>query len=343
MGLLRVVYIDMFHCIFYNGIEGYSIRVGKKEKDGKRIRNITIYDHTERKGNIVQIYADSGKLEMSPGRDYLNMTLYNGHRYQQILNEPEQYKTRPMMSVGFKEQLVTFDLSSFKMQKTDEDLFKNNAEMMNISQLNKAIDTLQLEKVKFYSGIQNQFSKYFNYAAFLESNKNDSINKKFISVSDFLKNTDTEHRKQIIENSINLAKSSKAYLDSKIEEKENKEREEARYEINWHSKITLSFACIVLFFVGAPLGAIVRKGGLGMPVVISVLLFIVYHSISFSCQKMVIQNKMPAFPGMWIGTLVFLPIGIWLSVKASKDSAVFELGNYTKTIGNFFKRFNKDK
>ncbi len=333
--------LNIKESIFYNGIEGYSIRVGKKEQDGKTIRNITIYDHTERKGNVVQIYADSGKLEMSPGRDYLNMTLYNGHRYQQILNEPAHYRTRPMMSLSFKEQLVTFDLSSFKMQKTDEELFKNNAEMMNISQLNKALDTLKKEKEKFNAGINNQFVKYFNSGAYKQSNKSDSLNKKYIASAEFLTTIDEQNRQQIVENAINLAKSSKSYLDSKIEEKENKLKDKARYEVNWHSKITLSVACIILFFVGAPLGAIVRKGGLGMPVVISVLLFIVYHSISFSCQKMVLQGKMPAFPGMWIGTLLFLPVGIWLSVKASKDSSVFEIGNYTQNIKKFFARFNK--
>ncbi len=327
--------------IFYNGIEGYSIRVGKKEADGKSIKNVTIYDHTERKGNVVQIYADSGKLELSQGKDLLTMTLYDGHRYQQVLNEPGHYRTRPMMNVSFKEQVITFDLGSFKMQKTDEELFKNNAEMMSIGQLNSALDTVKKEQVKIDSNIQRQFVSFFNVNAYKQSNKTDSLKLGGITVNEYLNKTDKINRTMIIENALNLAKSGKTYVEGQMEEMEQRQLEEARYLNNWHLKFTLAVACIIFFFVGAPLGAIVRKGGFGMPVVISVLLFIIYHSISFSFQKMVIQCKLPAFPGMWIGTLLFMPIGIWLSIKASRDATVFNISEYTSAISGIFRRLNK--
>ncbi len=332
--------LNIKESIFYNGIEGYSIRVGKKEKDGKTIRNITIYDHTEKKGNLIQMYADSGRLEMSPGRDLMKMTLFNGRRYQQVLSDPSHYRTRPIMNVAFKEQLVCFDLSSFKMRNTSEDLFKNNAEMMNLAQLGDAIDTVGVQRKKINGHIVQQFRQFFNVNAVKKTNKADSLNMGEQPIQQFVLGLETYKRALLVENALSIANSAKTFLEGKSDEEESKIKENARYTTNWHIKFTLPVACLVLFFVGAPLGAIVRKGGFGMPVVISILLFIIYHSISFSCQKMVLQNKMEAFPGMWVGTIVFLPIGIWLSIKASRDSSVFDISNYFQFLKKVTKSGN---
>ena len=327
--------------IFYNGIEGYSIRVGSKDVDGKTIRNILIYDHTERKGNVVQMYADSGRLEMNQGKDALIITLYNGTRYEQIVNEARDLRTRPMMTVAFEEQMVRIDLSGFKMKRTDEELFKNNAEMMNLRQLSNYIDTAKYEKKKMAKNVYQNFTSYFNQNAYRLNKKKDSLKSDFISVNDHLKKYDLQARKQIIENALNITRSSSSFLDGKIQEDESNKMEQARYEINWHGKFTLSFACIVLFFVGAPLGAIVRKGGLGMPVVISVFLFIIYHVISFSCQKMALQGKMDSAIGMWIGPLSFLPFGIWLTYKSATDSALFDSVLYIEFFQKLIAKFRK--
>ena len=150
-------------------------------------------------------------------------------------------------------------------------------------------------------------------------------------------------RSLIIDNAINAVKSSQAFLEGKKLEEEDDAKEKAKFEVNWHKKFSLSFACIVLFFVGAPLGAIVRKGGLGMPVVISVILFLIYHVISITCEKMALEGKMNSAFAMWIGPLLFMPFGIWLSYKAAKDSALFDIGVYIQPIVNFFKKFKKQE
>jgi lipopolysaccharide export system permease protein len=327
--------------IFYNEVDGYTMRVGQKDEDGQTIRNILVYDHTERRGNIVQTYADSGKIEMGAGNEFLQMTLHNGNRYQQFVNDEVQKKTRPMMSLSFKEQQVKFDLSGFKMQKTDEELFKNNAEMMNLSQLDNALDTLKKEQQKAIIQTQEQFRNYFNINAQKLSNKVDSLKLNSRSVYDYINVLDPVTKKQLIENALNMARSCQAFLESKEEQEYGDLQDEARYKTNWQSKFTLSFACIVLFFVGAPLGAIVRKGGFGMPVVISVVLFIIFHVISFSCKKLALRGEMDTFVGMWLASWVFLPIGIWLTIQASRDSSLFEIANYTQPIIRFFKRFKK--
>jgi lipopolysaccharide export system permease protein len=324
--------LNIKESVFYNGIEGYSIRVGKKETDGQTIRNILIYDHSEKRGNLVQMYADSGRLQTSGNKNAMIMTLFNGNRYQQVLNDNSDVQRRPMISASYEKQVVFFDLSAFQMKRTDEELFRNNAEMMNVSQLNNYIDTIQKEQHELSDNITENFTKFFNARAVKASRQTDSLNRNMQSIHDYLRSLDPVAKDQVIENALNQARSSSAFLDGKVHDAETNVLDKAKFEVNWHKKFTLSFACIVLFFVGAPLGAIVRKGGLGMPVVISVILFIIYHVISFSCEKMALEGKMSPVVAMWIGPLLFLPFGMWLSYKAARDSALFEVKSYFKFI-----------
>jgi lipopolysaccharide export system permease protein len=326
--------------VFYNGIEGYSIRVGKKDADGQGIKNITIYDHHEGKGNLIQMYADSGILKTSGDKEKLIMTLYNGNRYQQILNDPKDYKRRPMASFAFEKQKIIFDLSGFKIKRTNEDLFRNNAEMMNVRQLNDYVDTIKIEKEKLSLSTYINYSIYFNSKAVSVSRKTDSLNLAFISINEYISRLSPETRTQLFENALIQARSCDSYLEEKKNEFKSRSDEESKFKVNWHKKFTLSFACFVLFFVGAPLGAIVRKGGLGLPVVISIVLFIIYHVISFTAEKMALEGKMEPFFAMWLGPFIFLPFGIWLSVKAAKDSSLFDAGNYFKVLKRIF-RFKK--
>jgi lipopolysaccharide export system permease protein len=262
------------------------------------------------------------------------MTLYNGTRYQQLLSEPVDYNRRPMISFSFEKQRIVFDLSGFKIKRTNEDLFRNNAEMMNINQLNNYIDTIAVERKKLIETTFNNYSNYFNAKAITSSRKIDSLNASFISINEYLQRVGQGVKNQIFENALNQARSCDSYLNEKELDFINKTSEEAKFYVNWHKKFTLSFACFVLFFVGAPLGAIVRKGGLGMPVVISVFLFIIYHVISFSAEKMALEDKLNPTVAMWIGPIIFLPFGIWLSIKAARDSALFDASKYIQ----FFKK-----
>jgi lipopolysaccharide export system permease protein len=335
--------LNIKESVFYNGIEGYSIRVGRKEADGQTIRNILIYDHTEKKGNVVQMYADSGRLQTSGNKNALVMTLYNGHRYQQVLESNSDVLRRPMISASFEKQVVFFDLSAFQMKRTDEELFRNNAEMMNVSQLNNYIDTIKKDQVELSDNIRENFTRYYNTRAVHTSSYIDSLKIGMLSIHDYLRKLDEPTRNQLIENALNQATNGSKFLEDKINDEEKNITEKAKFEVNWHKKFTLSFACLVLFFVGAPLGAIVRKGGLGMPVVISVILFIIYHVISFSCEKMALEGQMNPVIAMWIGPVLFLPFGFWLSYKAATDSALFDMVSYTLPVGRILQRFKKKK
>jgi len=332
--------ISLKESVFYNGIQGYSIRIGKKEDDGVTIHNVYIYDHTAGLGNTAQMYAKDGQIAMTNDKKFLIMKLFNGTRYSQSIEDAKQERTRPNMIMHFKEQEVKIDLSKIKMQNTDEILFKNNAGMMNIKLLSQYNDTTIKLRQQAYKQIYKQFStSYYFQKSFAQCKKNDSLHiKEIASIDTFLTKLPALRKKNLIEGALNMARSGDSFLTSKVGEEENQIFQQANFAVEWHKKFTLSFACIILFFVGAPLGAIVRKGGFGMPVVISVFLFITYHVISISCEKMILQDKLSVVVGMWIGSTIFLPIGIWLSLKAANDSPLFDSNVYSDFFRKVFKK-----
>ena len=142
----------------------------------------------------------------------------------------------------------------------------------------------------------------------------------------------------VLEGAANIARSAKAYSDSVGNDYYSDNLTIKKYEAEWHRKFTLSVACLVLFFIGAPLGAIIRKGGLGMPVVVSVLFFITFHILSITGEKLVKEGEMPAYQGMWMATVILLPIGIFLTFKATSDSALFDIDAYINPVKNLFLR-----
>ena len=328
--------VSLKESVFNSGIEGYSIRIGRKDNDGISIHNVLIYDHSAGHGNTTQMYARDGKIYTSDDKKFLSIKLFNGTRYSQPLEEARQEHTRPNMIMYFKEQEVKIDLSKIKMQQTDEQLFKNNAEMMNLRLLTQYSDTAFKYRQQGYLQIYKQFSKqYYFQKSLIQCKLNDSMDaKELVPIGVYFSKLPVNKRKNLLENSLNMARSADSFLSSKVTEEENQITEQARLSVEWHKKFTLSVACIILFFVGAPLGAIVRKGGFGLPVVISVFLFIVYHVITFTCEKMVLQDKLNDVVGMWIGPAFYLPLGVWLSIKAANDSPLFDVTVYA----DFFKK-----
>lgn len=322
---------------FYSGIEGYSMRVGKKGKDGKSIEQILIYDHTSFNGNNTVLYADSGKMEMSNDKQFLIVTLYRGHRYEEVLNTRENKITHPLVRDIFKEHIINFDMTGFKLILTDEELFKNNYQMFDINQLQDSINSMRIKSRRKKEEFYNQTSK--NYYARINSFNStvDTIIKRD-SKKDFLSAYTPTEQYSIIETASNIARSAKAYTETIARDIENNDSLIDKHLIEWHKKFTLSFACLVLFFIGAPLGAIIRKGGMGMPVVVSIVFYIFFHVISITGEKSAREGVIPPYAGMWLASAILLPIGIFLSYKASTDSSLFDIDIYVRPIKKLFGR-----
>lgn len=318
--------------IYYNQLDGYTIRVGEKNPDGKTLYDLSIYDHTDGLGNNVQLYADSGSMKTSADTNSLLIHLYNGSRYEDIMQEEKHKNTRPLMQLLYKELNVNIDMSGFKMKNTEESLFKGHHEMMSVWQIDMEVDTFNIDIAEKYDNLRNQFSGYF-IARTLHTS---SISKEHKPLAQFYKSLNKDEFKRCVENAQNLARSSSSYIDSINEEVSVKETMKTEYLAGWHKKISMSFACIVLFFVGASLGAIIRKGGMGLPVVIAVLFFLLYYILSVVFEQLVYERVIPVVLGCWFPVLIFLPLGIFLTYKAAKDSALFDLTAYTEPFKKLF-------
>jgi lipopolysaccharide export system permease protein len=325
--------------IFYNQLNGYSIKIDKKSKDGQTLKKLSIYSHVDGLGNNIQLYADSGTMRTSGDTNYLQLKLMNGIRYQDVMQEESHKRTHPLMQLLFKEMIVNIDMSDFKMKHTKEDLFKGHHEMMNIWQINNELDTFRHDIQKKQGYLKKQYQNYFlsrTYHTASISNINNYQNLK-----SFYKSLDMVQFRNSVENAQNLVRNSSGFIDTINSEIDGKNIDITQYRMGWHKKISISFACIILFFVGASLGAIIRKGGMGLPVVVAVIFFLLYYIVTIVYQDLVIEGVYNVPFGAWFPLLLFLPIAIFLTYKAARDSALFDLTYYLDFFKKLFLRLKK--
>lgn len=335
--------------IFYNGIDDFVIKVGKKDPDGVTIYNVMIYDHTASMGNTNLTVAEKGTMEMTEDKRYLIFTLNNGVNYYERTDFHRTKTNHPLQRTKFKEEVRRFDLSGFTLNRTNEEFFKGYYQMMDLSQLSHTSDSLssRLDTLKeaYVVSMENNLLYYNRYY------KNDSITGAALEKDttkgkdttkpmsgEFLSNFSTNEQAEIVSYALNQARTIKEHVFYNNEDFFGRKKYIIRHDIEWHRKFTLSFACLVLFFIGAPLGAIIRKGGLGLPVVVSVIFFVIYHVISFTFEKTVREGVIPAYFGMWIPALIFLPLGIFLTLKATSDSSLFDANAYLGIFKGLFRK-----
>ena len=335
---------------FFNDIDGYSIKVNKKDHKTGLLQNIMVYDHTSRKGNVHVTVADSGYMNMSADELYLVLDLYNGYTYLEVEEEGKRRSNRshPLRRDVFEEQKLMFQMDANNMDRSDEGLFKKHYQVLNLGQLSSAVDSLSTKYFDRQAMFGNNLlrTNYFKKEA--KKQKSDSLllayNQEadsvvFDSLFYFLS---AERKEKLVSLAQNFARSAKSYIESSYKDLNGRRKWIRKHQIEWHRKFTLSFACIVLFFIGAPLGAIIRKGGLGMPVVVSVLFFILYYIISITGEKFVREDVIPAYQGMWLSSVILLPLGFFLSYKAATDSVILSLDSYVAFFQKIFKA-KKDK
>jgi lipopolysaccharide export system permease protein len=333
--------------VFYKDIDNFVIFVEKKGKDGSHIYGVKIYDHSDHYGNTKIISADSGMMAMSPNQRNIIFTLYNGYNYTDLT--PENYKeTRPFERMSFKQEQIKFSLASFDLTRSSEDMYKSYQQMMNIRQLSSSLDSLERrydsKQEAFTQGFSRRWANYYSLRTGIppEGIVNplpDSIaaDTNIVLSWPLLARFDQETRNIIVNMAIGSAQNAKDNIAfNKLDlgtqvENINKHRKE------WHKKFTLSIACIIFFFIGAPLGSIIRKGGLGLPVVISVVFFIIYHLISTIAERMAVFGDLNMFLGVWLSSLVLLPVGLFFTFKATTDAALFDGDSWKKFFQKLFK------
>ncbi len=317
--------------VFSNDIDGYSIKVDKKNKDTGMLYKLLIYDHSENQGNISVTVADSGFLAISSNKKSMVMTLFNGESCdEQDYKDNRKDKRYKFRRSFFTRQVTNIPISGFDFNETNEDNFRNSFKMQNIELLKYFTDSLTLD---YRERLQNftaslRYNNHINESILKLGNMNDSIRAEYkalkydsvISVGD--KYTLSENKKKIslLNDAISEARRNKQLINQNVNELSGFKRMINRYPMEIHRKFTWSIACLIFFFIGAPLGAIIRKGGLGVPTIISILLFIAYYIVSISGEKFSRDDVWGIESGMWFASAVFLPFGIFLTQKAVNDS-----------------------
>jgi len=328
---------------FYNGINGVNIYV--REKKEGLLKNLMIYDFSSGFDNAQVTVADSGRLSFTKDKKYVMLALYNGESFENLRKQriSSSSSSVPYRRETFALKEVLLDFNS-DFNRLNDSILKDQHLSKNIVQLSHSIDSVS----KIVTTKGNEQSKelirtsYFGRdrqpgkkLAVVKDKKNrynaDSL---FLS----LKHAEMIRASEMAMQSAQRMKDQIGFNKVMLEDPTIYLR---RHEIEWNRKFTLSFACLIFFFIGAPLGSIIRKGGLGMPVVISVVMFIIYYIIDNTGYKMAREGIWSSYQGMWLSSMVLLPIGIFLTYKAVVDATLFNPEMYVKAAHAIKKYFNK--
>lgn len=336
---------DIKEGIFYKDLENYVIYVGKKGKDGSSIYDVKIYDHSEHNGNTRVMTADSGLMMVGANQRSIVFTLYNGYDYSEV-NDGEDYRNkRPFERLKFKEERITLSLEDFDMKHSDEEMYKSHQSMMNLNQLKVSLDSLDVRYAQKKQYFSESFMRRMSHADFFDTV---ASNNGIVPISDtltwpLLEKMESGERAYVVDMALNMARNSKDNVNfNKVDLTSQKENIK-KHQKEFHKKFTLSFACLIFFFIGAPLGSIMRKGGFGLPVVISVLFFVFYYVTSTMTERMAVYGDLNMFLGVWTSSLVLLPIGVFLTMKATSDSQLLDGESWRKNFMKIAKFFKKSK
>jgi lipopolysaccharide export system permease protein len=323
--------------VFNNSFPGYSIRVKRKDPDGQRLYDVMIYQRNNTATNNTVTFAKEGKMYRTPDNNYLVLRLKDGIRYEENASDKGLYNPRQTFTrYSFNETVQKLDLSDFKFKRTNESEFKSAFQMLNSKQLLSQHDSVNKQFNKGLQTILPQITPYIKYF---------SLNKKpikgppaIIKRGRVLSLIPAKDQLLAINNATTEARNIKDMIKARGDNYNDQKNTVQRYLIEYQKKFTLSAACLVLFLIGAPLGAIIRKGGLGLPVVISVIFFLIYYIIATIGEKSAKDGSLSPVLGTWISIFILFPIGLFLSYKAANDSVLFDAEVYKQFFVKLFKR-----
>ena len=309
---------------FYNGIEGYILRVNERDKETDMMRGVMVYNHTGKKGNISLTLADSAQMKMSKDKSYLNFVLYSGTNYEETNERKYRDTTLQVQKIDFSRQEMIIPLENYAFQKSDTSRFDDQVKSMNLKQLHHGQDSIgflnETAKKENYDAIRSSRMLTFNRQ--LDTNGTQGITARF---EDAIIWKSTQHEINTLESAKKSAEDMQMTLEGYSRERFHYTFTLRNIDIEILKKFALAIACFVFFFIGAPLGALIRKGGLGTPAIISVLFFVAYWVIDISGTKLARDGAVGPFHGVFFSSYVLLPTGLYLSWKAINDASIFNM------------------
>lgn len=321
----------------------FNIKVEKKTGDrGQFLEDVVIHKKNEDRptGNFTVIIANKGELASEEGSNTLSLILKEGNYYEEIQSKkPATKKREPFAKSYFEEYSINIDLTELNEKDIDKDNNIDNQNMYNSSELRVEIDSLS----KSYSKDIESYTKNMYYRSGIEKFNDIKVDDSSVppAINSILEIYNPTHQHQIIKLALNNAKGTVQAIDAKKVEFRNKTKRLNKTEIALHEKYVLGFACIILFFVGAPLGAIIRKGGMGLPMVVAILLFLTYHFIGIFAKNSAEDGTMHPFIATWLSTAIMFPLSIWLTYRATTDQGIFDFDSFIQRIGRLFNFIKK--
>lgn len=322
--------LDIPEGVFYNEIDGYNIYVKQKDRNTGMLKDVLIYNISEGFENAHVIWAERGKIESTEDQNHLRLHLYNGEQFENLKSQTISSKNVPYRRETFREKHAIIEFKGgFEM--VDGSFLSDRSDTKNMAQISHSIDSLRAH----VDSVGMTMYKELNRSTYRAINLNASDSVKMeqnkstrLSVDSLFDSYTMSEKERVLSNAANYSKNLATDWHMKGTVAKETDTNIRRHQTDWHKKITTSLACLIFFFIGAPLGAIIRKGGLGMPVIISVLFFVLYYIIDTGAVRVARSGEMNIILGTWMSTLVLTPLGAFFTYKSNKDSVVFNIDVY---------------
>ena len=308
---------------FYDGIEGYILRIGDRNEKTGMMYKVMVYDHTRNRGNTSVTIADSGVMKMSKAKDYLTFNLFNGYNYQETNTKKYRDTTLALRKIHFSAQEMIIPLSNYAFQKSDSARFSDQVRSMDMAHLIMGRDSLQKLSDEALERHKEDFRRQ---SSLTHTSQLDTSWRTFPALADVphpLNWKNTQLQRNIYETAASNARQMESTLTNYEVESFEYNYILRRTNVEIWKKYAQALACLILFFIGAPLGALIRKGGLGTSAIVSVLFFVLYWVIDISGTKLARDGAASPFFGTFISAMILLPIGLFLTWKAIHDSTLF--------------------
>ncbi len=325
---------------FNTEIPGYSIKFTEKYgPENNFLKDVLIYEIKSNSVNNKVITAKKGEIVSEEGSRYLTLVLENGFYNEEIINKKSTRKQRekvPAIKAHFDRYKINIDVSSIGNFDPDDLKYKSGKEMLSLNQLQYYVDSLDEPYHKF---VENRALRMYKI---LRGNRliKDTI-LKYDLKPDILENFSDEDKSMVINNATTFASNN---LDNILSFKEtlmNKQKIINAYDTEYHKRLAFSVACLVLFFIGTPLGSIIRKGGFGLPMIMAIIIFVIYFFISTLGKNMAESNTISPFLGGWLASFILLPFGVLLMIRATKDKGIVNVDAFMQPVVNFINKLFK--
>ena len=318
--------------IFYTGFDNYTIRVGEKNRNNVDIYDIILFDHTKYQGNVTFTYAKRGKMEMTEDKAYMLFYLYDGFFWDESSNA-DSPQSNPLIRSTFSEQYRRIDISSFQFERANDDFYSSSQTLSNkeiMQMIDSSLITINKHNEDLVSSFLNSCYYFKNY---ISDDTADTINQKWSGT--YYRVLNNREKTEMLDKTLRQKNDFVTELKSSEMLNKHLNMSLASYYTEWYKKYVFAVACIIFFFIGAPLGSIIRKGGIGVPLVITVAFFTAYFFLSIFGEKIAKGGAVPVWFGMWLSTLILVPICAFLTYQASVDSALLSSEELHKKLQQF--------